>query len=927
MPEFAQPLWFMLLLAAPLLLFLRFRRGAGVVETKFKRISGSLLRCMALALLVTVLAGPLAGSYSRHTDVVFALDISRSIDRETVQEALNFINRAWEVKETDARMGLVVFGADSALEVLLRRSAEPVQQISADIERGGTDIGRALEVAIGAFPAAEHKRIVLLSDGRENLGNARTVAAAARSIGVEIIAIPLEQMRAREEVRVENIAAPPWVRVHEPFAIQMVLHSTKSARAHLVMMRNGAVLRQTELNLNAGANTFSIIEQVTQSGLYEYEAIVNSEEDGEQENNRYQAFVQVKGEPRVLHAVSESGWGQYVSAALRTQGLLVDEVLGTAMPGTLHQLADYDLVILDNVSGFDLSLAKMALLEDYVRDAGGGLISLGGDKSYGAGGYYSTPIERLLPVSMDLKTEVRIPSLAVIIVLDKSGSMSSRSQGEQKLSIAKRAALSAIEILNSLDRVGVLAFDAEQEWSVPPTEVANRDLIVEKLRALQVGGGTDLYLALQEAYRVMVQQQAKVKHLIVLSDGLTNAEADFDSLSAAIAAEGITVSTVAFGSDADQALMARIASLGKGRYYYADNPQNIPRIFTSETMVVSRDLFVEEDTFPTLVYPGEMVEGFAADSFPLLRGYQRTFPKPAAQIVLSAREDDPLLVSWRYGLGKSVAFMSDLAGRWGQDWVDWSEFGRFIAQLARWTMRRRGSETLLPTFQWRGRRGEMLLDALDRDERFINGLTLQANVVDPEKNNHAVTLKQIAPGRYQGEFPVSRAGRYYINLSGSGNGAQISPQTFGLAVPYSSEYIESGADRDFLRDLAAATGGRLLPLANASLAEVTASKPGVIGERWRIWWPYFLAALIFLLLEVAVRKISLPESWQLWWQGLRDRQRPPPQAEPDYETLRDAMAKNREAHLRALRDKSDYHADDPAARARLYLAAAKNQDR
>jgi Mg-chelatase subunit ChlD len=924
-PDFAQPAWLLLLLLVPVLMLLRLR--AGVVEGRVKRLLGILLRCLALVALIVALAGPLKNSYSRHTDVVFVLDVSRSIDRETAAQALGFVNRALAAKDPAARMGLVVFGADAAVEVLLRRAAEPVREISADVKRGGTDIGRALEVAVGAFPSGEHRRVVLLSDGRENLGRARSAAAAARSIGVEIFTIPLEKAAVRDEVYVQNISAPPWVRVHEPFKVQITLHSKRSARAHLVIMRNGATIHDADLSLKPGVNVFPLVEQASRAGLYEYEAVVNSEQDGVVENNRYQTFVQVRGAPKVLHAVGEPGWERYVTAALVAQGLIVDEVPGTALPASMHKLVDYDLVILNNVSGFDLSLAKMELLEEYVRDAGGGLINLGGDKSYSAGGYYGTPVERLLPVTMDVKSAVKIPSLAVIILIDKSGSMSSQSQGEEKLSIAKIAASAAIEVLNPLDRVGVLAFDAGHEWSVPPTEVGDRHRIVEKLGRLGAGGGTDLFLALQEAHRVMGQQQAKMKHLIVLTDGLTNTGADFEGLSRRIAGDGITVSSVAFGADADRALLEKIAAWGRGRFYYTDDPQNIPRIFVSETMVVSRDLIVEEDTRPTLVYPSEMVEGFGPESFPPLGGYLRTFAKPAAQVILSAREQDPLLVSWRYGLGKSVAFTSDLAGRWGQQWVGWSEFARFVSQMARWTMRRSGTESLLPTFRWQGQRGEILVDVLDRDDRFINGLEMQAAVADPERNTSRFSLQQIAPGRYRGEFAVSGAGRYYVSLSGSAGEVRVGPKTFGLAVPYSSEYLGMGVDREHLRDLAAATGGRLLPLTSASLAAVTAANPQAVGHRWRIWWPLFVAALVLLMFEVAVRKVALPESWRLRWQRLRDRPRHTIEDEPEYEELRATIAKVREQHLEALRGRIHYRPDDPGVRARLYLASFKSSGR
>jgi len=548
------------------------------------------LRVLALVALVIALAGPLAGSGERRTDVVFALDLSSSIARESIAGALDFVNRA---RESPARIGLVVFGSDAAVESLVRGGGEPVREITAQVERAGTDIGRAIEVSVGAFQTAAHRRIVLLTDGRENLGDARAAAAVARSLGVEIHTMALDKPSQRGEIYVQGVTVPPRVRPHEAFNVQAVVHASESGRGHLVFMRNGVLLQQSEVELKAGANVYSFAEQADKPGLQEYEAIINSDADSEPENNRFQAFVQVMGAPRVLHAVGGPEAGRYVSAALKAQGLAVDEVPASAFPASLRELVDYDLVILDNVSGFDLSLAKMDLLEHYVRDAGGGVVKIGGDRSYGAGGYYGTPVERLLPVTMNVKTDVKIPSLSVVFVLDRSGSMGSVTGGEEKLAIAKRAALSSIDLLNRRDRVGVLAFDSGQEWVVRPTEVSARQPIAEKLRELRVGGGTDLHGALEEAHRVMRAEQAKVKHLIVLSDGLTDGERNLDPLAQRIAADGITISTVALGADSDRELMDRLSVIGKGRFYHTDDPRNVPRIFISETLAISRDLVVE----------------------------------------------------------------------------------------------------------------------------------------------------------------------------------------------------------------------------------------------------------------------------------------------------------------------------------------------
>ena len=890
-----------------------------------REIIAGTLRVLTLAALAIALAAPLAGSHSRHTDVVFALDYSRSLDPEAIDQALAFVNRALTGKQSQSRIGLVVFGADAAMEYTVGSGHEPVREITAQVERGSTDIGLAIEVAVGAFPPGEHRRIVLLSDGRENVGDARAAAAVARSLGVEIHTVPLGTASSAREVYVQGVTLPSEVRVHEPFEVQTIVHSTGAARAHLVVMRNAAIMHQSEVDLKPGANVYSFVEQAETPGLQEYEVIVNSDADTRQENNRYPAFVQVQGAARVLHAMSEPQAGRHVSAALKAQGIAVEEVTANALPGSLRELLDYDLVILNNVSGFDLSLSKMELLESYVRDAGGGVVKIGGDRSYAAGGYHGTPVERLLPVFMNVKTEIQIPSVSVVFVLDRSGSMSTKTHDQDKLAIAKSAALASIDLLNVLDRVGVLAFDSSPEWVVPPTEVGMRRHIADRLRELETGGGTNLYPAVEEAHRVMRKERAKVKHLIVLSDGLTEGERNFDALGARIAADGITISTIALGSDAERPLMARLAALGNGRFYHTDDPANVPRIFTSETMAIARDLVVEGNIRPRRLHAGELVEGF--DAFPALAGYQRTYAKPSAQVSLLGRDEDPVLASWRYGLGKSVAFTSDLSGQWGRQWLQWPDFGRFVAQMARLTMRRSGNELLNPRFQWHGQRGEIGIDVFDRDDRFINGLKLEGVLVDPAQATQHVMLEQTAPGRYRAEFPVSQAGRYYITLNGRGGKEQVGPRTFGLAVPYSPEYLDLGVDRKLLRDIATISGGRLLPPTADSLNLVTAPSPQAPGPRWRIWWPFFLAALVLLVMEVAVRKVPVPEAWRERWTRWRAGSGRTGSVDQRQAGLRAADASEQAVRSTTEPKASTLDTKGAMARARIHIAAGRGRRR
>ena len=917
MPEFAQPTALWLLALVPLVMLARWR--GGVPESRARRIAGSALRGIALGALAVAIAGPLASGHSRHTDLVFALDRSASVDAESSAQALDFVNRAIAARDPHTRIGVVVFGADAALETLVRADVQALQGIASHVTRSGTDIARAIELAAGSFPPGQQRRIVLLSDGHENHGDARAAAALARSLGIEIVTVPLTQGALRDDVAIEHVEAPARVRAHEPFRVQATVLSTHAGGAQLLVLRDGQLLREAQLELVPGATPYSFVEQVETGGLREYEFIVNADRDSEPENNRYQAFVEVIGAPRVLHVVGQDGMHQPVSAALAAQGLDVEEVPAAALPATSHALNDFELVILNNVSGFELSLAKMEVLERYVRDAGGGVVMLGGDRSYGAGGYFATPIERLLPVTMDVKSTVKIPTLSVVFVLDRSGSMGARSHGEEKLEIAKSAVMSSIALLNPLDRVAILAFDDRGEWVLPPSEVGNREPIAEKLRELAPGGSTDLVPALDEAVRVMGEETAKVKHMIVLSDGLIGPGSGFTRFGEQIRDLGITVSTVALGTDADRHLMEGLATMGRGRHYYSDDARDVPRIFTSETMLIARNLVVERETRALAVYPGELLAGFDPAALPPLAGYMRTFARPGAQVLLASADDDPLLASWRYGLGKSVAFTSDLSGRWGREWVGWDGFSRFVAQMARWTMRRAGHETLHARFVHSGTRGELVVDVLDADERFINALDMRATLADPRREVHELALEQVAPGRYSAAFAVPGSGRYYLNLSGSDGDVQVGPRTFGLAVPYSREYRDRGLNEVLLREIAAAAGGQVMPLESASIPALLATQPGRSSERRRVWWPLLLAALIALVLEVAVRKLIVPAAWRERWSRQSGQRSDAAQA-AGQAALKLAIGSAREAHLAALAEGRIPAREDAAAQARLYVA-------
>jgi Mg-chelatase subunit ChlD len=383
--------------------------------------------------------------------------------------------------------------------------------------------------------------------------------------------------RGRNEVYLSDLVSPRQVDSGEGFEIAGKIESLRDAPSRIKLLRDGVLIREQELQLRSGTNQVSFRESLFERGNHSYELLLESREDTLAENNLLQGVVEVKGAPRVLLLSGNNESQRFLSKVLQVQGYTVVQSAPERTPMTLTELSSFDLLVLDNVPAFQLTDAKMENIEKYVRDLGGGLLVIGGSQSYGAGGYYRTALERVLPVDMRPPARLDLPHVALLFVLDKSGSMGAGQEGSTKLDLAKAAAVAAADIMNPTDQVGIIGFDAAWDWVLPFRPVGNGEWISEKLASLQSDGGTDLYKALVEAHRAIAAKQAAIKHVIVLSDGLTD-KADFHGLGQRMARDGITVSTVSVGSDADVQLMADIAKEGKGRGYVALDPQTIPQI-------------------------------------------------------------------------------------------------------------------------------------------------------------------------------------------------------------------------------------------------------------------------------------------------------------------------------------------------------------
>ncbi len=885
------------------------------------------LRAAGLALLVLGLAGFGLTRFTDRLSLVFLIDQSRSVTPAQRAAGLRVVEAIRGKLRRGDSTALVRFGADAVTDDMT--DGLPIPEDGAAVAADATDIGAALQAGLARPGGQGARRMVLLTDGNENRGDAERAAGAAKSLGARVFPVPLADERTGPEVSVEEVRAPARVRQGEAHEVTVMLRSRTGTRARVTLLRDALPVATREEALAPGENAVPFSGSFPERGLHAWDALVDVRGDSVARNNHGRLLVAVSGAPQVLYASKPGKGSPSLLAALAAQGIAVARRDPPALPGTLAGYLPYDALILDNVPGYGISTEKMETIARYVRDAGGGLLMTGGDSSFGAGGYYKTPIERVLPVDMDAKSQLQLPGLSLALVLDKSGSMGAQvPSGETKLDVVKSAAMAAIEALNPFDKVGVLAFDADWAWAVPLSAAGDTARIAADLAALAPGGGTVLFPALQEAERVLSSSPSPLRHVILLTDGLTDT-ADFRALIEKMVRERITVSTVAVGEDADADLLAGMARWGGGRTYSTIDPRDVPRIFLTDTLLASRGLLVEKDFLPRPGSAGESIKGLDLGALPGLRGFVLTYMKPGAEQVLSALYGAPLLAEWRYGLGKTAAFTSDLSGRWSRAWLAWAQFPRFAAQLVRWLERPSDNTLLHPRIDIAGGRASLTVDAYDSLGAFADGLRVDAILMRPGGERAEIPVPQTGPGLYEAGFPADAPGDYVITLSARAGDTLLAPLTIGASIPYSEEYRMRGGNEALLERLAAITGGRVISPADDAqgLAALLRREPGPAGTGGDAWRFLLLGTLLLFVLDIAARRLVMPRDFL---RRLAAR-RGPARKEPtlSYDDLSGMVARAREEERAKLKRRVSGIARegglDPELAAYLYLARLRSR--
>ncbi len=841
--NFQKLYWLLLIPPAILFVWLTTKRLGNMVKLRKQLI----VICRAAFLILMILA--LSGLNLRWsvdtTTTLFVMDASDSMSgqRAAIED---FVNKAIHEKTTKDQIGVLSFGDNTQIESFVSKDTV-FNKIESQPRGLYTNIEEALNTAVSLMPQNSKKRIVLLTDEEENAGNSARMAATLLEQNIELKILKLER-NIDKEAAVESITAPQRLRMGEQFNIVVNINSKIKTGAKLTLFSGREQVAEQRIELQKGSNRFVFRDTADQGGFKSYRAVLEPDVDTDTRNNEASTFINVLDKPRILVLEDAQGEADEVEKLLKASDIDYDKSEAYYAPSTLEELSKYKSIILCNVSSENLSEGFMKSIESYVKDLGGGLIATGGENSFALGGYYKTPLEKVLPVNMELKGKKEIPDMAILLIIDKSGSMTEGSGGITKLDIAKEAAARTLDSLREKDTIGVITFDDTTYWVVEPQKATDPEAISDAIGTIRSGGGTSIIPALQEGVTAISKVNAKIKHIILLTDGQAE-RSGYEALVEKMKQENITASTVAVGQGSDITLLQNIAEGAKGRFYYTDNGENIPRIFAKETFMAAKAYLNNREFTPVITNQHNILSDAASNGLPTLLGYVGATPKSTARMLLASDQEDPILTVWQYGLGKTIAWNSDISGKWSANYVGWQKNITLWQNMINWTIEKYEDENMTAEVLQEGGKGVINVKTENQGEQ----LDTRAVVVYPDMTNQEIPLYPTVPGEYSGAFDIKSQGSYLVKIVQNQNGETVGTSSTGLSVQYSPEY-RLDPKSDNVERLVKEAGG------------IYIQKPEDVykGKLEDIWGvvditPFLLIlAILLFLIDIALRRLNLP---------------------------------------------------------------------
>jgi uncharacterized membrane protein/Mg-chelatase subunit ChlD len=918
---FDQPWWLLLLLLVPLLWIFSFRSLSGLGP--YRRIFALLFRTVVFALLVLALAGIQLQKISDRVTVIYLLDQSESIPKPTREAMLEYVMKDVELHRrkgdltsaTEDKAGVIIFGREATIE--FPPFADEIRAVGRleslfDLRTDATNIASALKLAQASFPEDSAKRIVIVTDGNENLGDARTVASTLAAAGIGIDVVPI-QLDLQSEIAVEKIVLPPDIRRGQPIEARVVLENyTKQTpdnsgevSGRLVVTRRygnqDEPLGDVAVTLKPGKNPFSFEHKIDVPAGYTYRAAFVPDDprtDVMQQNNSASTFTHVRGKGRVLLIEDWESPGEFENLIQRLgeKNIEVELMRSDSLFTSLAELQGFDCVILGNVprasggetdkkEATNFSDEQIAMLVRNTEQFGCGLVMIGGASSFGAGGWTNTELEKAMPVDFQIQN-AKVKAVGALVMMMHASEIPDGNHWQKVI------AEEALKVLGPSDYCGCLYWDnftgRDASWLWKDglsgkglAQVRDRQrLWMGKIGRMAPGDMPAFEPAMVMALREFIPNPASIKHMIIISDG--DPSPPSNTVLRQYKSNNIKVSTVAVGAHgpAESALLQNIATTTGGKFYRVNNPKALPRIFQIEARRVARPLVKEDSKGIPLIVEDQSHE--------MLVGLEP--PQPVTGFVLTTRKENPLvevlirakdidaengtiLAAWRYGAGKTVALTTDAGRRWASSWTAGEEYDKFFSQMIRWAMRPVNEEGKFNiATDVKDGQVRVVVTALDKNDEFLNFLNMSGAGTGPDMGNVDLQFRQEAPGRYVAEFAADKSGSYLLAINTGQTNAP--PLLTGISVPYSAEYREREPNQGLLTTLASTrpAGGQPGQLVQGRLEKGAVDRLVASVDTFRRtlakamssedFWPIFLliAALIFFL-DVFIRRVTVHFYW------------------------------------------------------------------
>ncbi len=819
---------------------------------------------LALLILLALIGVRLPGR-RKMTATIFVVDMSDS-SSENIGEMEKYITEKLKSLPSNNEYAILTFGRNSLSDQFL---TDNVSFMSFGTEPDGTatDIESAVRNAAAMIPDSYSGRIVILTDGQETLGDIGKTGELLDTAGIELDSVIFES-EEKNDVYVSSAEMPDKLYPGDKYSLVVNIYSNYETDAVVRVRQGGEEKMANSVHLKPGNNTYLFTLVAGDNPIEENDIIVEAEGDQISENDVFSQASSVVMAPKVLLVSGLTQDSSGLEDIMHTINQDVTSVSAINAPDTLEEMLIYKTIILDNCYRPDLPEGFLNNLSDYVKEYGGGLIVTGGDASFGPGGYRETSLEEVLPVSMTPKGLNEAPSMAMVMVIDHSGSMSSevavnaltgQADGRSKLAIALAATVEAINNLTPGDYVGVVTFDDSYEWTQPIGKVEEvKDSAIKAVMATPAGGGTVISPPLNDAVDKLIGTDVGIKHILLLTDGEGETR-DFSDVIKKCKDNNITLSTVAVGNDSDQSLLEMLARECGGRYYFSASASEVPRIFAEEVYMSGTAYFKKGEFGLAMRQTNELVKGLYPEGTPIITQYVACSAKQNATEVMISEEEDPILCCWQYGLGKTVAWTTTASGTWNEGFAGMTDYAQMWRRILDYSCNQISSSGDDIRVEKSGER--LIINYTAGD--FGENTEIEGVITSPSGETEKINFTADSPGHYSADAIPSEMGIYNINVRRKNGEDIVAAQNAIATVHFSDEYRHLSNER-YIRYIS--ENGKILTVKDKLFEKIRVKKNG----RRDITTLLILISLFMLLADIIIRRFNFSIPKHLFRKGKKE---------------------------------------------------------